>query len=132
MTGRPIPRIFNRHPVTGLHQQLCTKADSLLRATGDQNLFSRALHAAGTAQIRGDHPAQACIACRVAVAQLLKIRFAPESRIQLGPDLEWKQVERRNTDPKCPGRTARRTGQMVVFDPGQRVVVDNFAGWIHR
>ena len=49
MTGRPIPGIFNRYPITGLHQQLCTKADSLLRATGDHNLFSRALHATGTA-----------------------------------------------------------------------------------
>ena len=88
MPGSAVPGIFNRHTVAGYHQQLCTKADRLLRATGDHNLLSRALQTAGTAQIRGDQSAQSLIPCGVAVTQLLKVRLTPESRSQLGPDVE--------------------------------------------
>jgi hypothetical protein len=45
----PIPRILDGNLIAGLHQQLCTKADCLLRATSDHYLLSRALHAARTA-----------------------------------------------------------------------------------
>jgi hypothetical protein len=53
-------------------------------------LFSRALHAPGAAQIRGNQATQARIASGIAIAQLLQIRFTPESRIQLGPNLKGK------------------------------------------
>ena len=118
MTCRAIPRIFDRHAVARLHQQLCTKANPLLCATGDHNLLSRALHASRTAQVRRNQLAQARITSRIAITQLLQIRFAPESRIQLGPDLERKQIESRHAHPKCPRRTTRRRGQMVLFRRG--------------
>lgn len=57
MTRRAISRILNRHPVARLHQQLCTKADPLLRTTGDHYLLSGALHASRTAQVGCDQPA---------------------------------------------------------------------------
>ena len=117
MTRRPIPRILDRHAIARLYQQLCTKANPLLCATGDHYLLSRALHAPGTAQIRGNQTAQSRIARRIAVTQLLEIRFTPESRIQLGPDLEREQIESRNTHPKCAGRTDWEAGPNGSFQP---------------
>ncbi len=106
--GEGMPRgavagVFHSHLVAGLHQQLCTKADALLRATGDHNLFSRAVQAPSAAQVGGDQAAQPRIARRVAVAQLPEVGPAPESRIQLGPDLEREQIEGWHTNRKARG-----------------------------
>ncbi|MNC70717.1 hypothetical protein D3C75_1215550 [compost metagenome] len=46
ITGSPIPRVFHSHTIAGVEQQLCTKGNRLLCATGDHNLFSRAGKAA--------------------------------------------------------------------------------------
>ena len=126
MTGGAVAGIFNRHAITWAHQQLCTKADCLLRATGDHNLLSRTLHAPRAAQVGGDQAAQALVPGRVAIAQLIEVRLAPKSRIQLGPDVKREQVEGRNPHPKCPWRPYGRQGQMVVFEALQRRAVDNF------
>ena len=88
MPGGAVAGIFHRHDVAGVHQQLCTKADALLRAAGDHNLFSGAVQATGAAQVSRDQAAQARVTLRVAITQLLQIRLAPKSRIQLGPDVE--------------------------------------------
>ena len=45
MAGGAVTGVFHSDAVAGLHQQLCTKANRLLRTTGDHNLLSRALHA---------------------------------------------------------------------------------------
>nr|BFE92915.1 hypothetical protein GCM10020185_34510 [Pseudomonas brassicacearum subsp. brassicacearum] len=96
-------------------------------------MFSRAVQPPGAAQVRGDQPAQARIALGIAITQLLQIRLAPESRIQLGPDVEREQIESRYTDPKRSRRAAGRLGQMMFFfDAVQRVAVDNFTGWTYR
>ncbi|MNT11988.1 hypothetical protein D3C72_1468950 [compost metagenome] len=42
ITGRAIAGVFHSHHITRLQQQLCTKANCLLCATGDHNLFSGA------------------------------------------------------------------------------------------
>ena len=126
MAGRAIARVFHRHAIPRLHQQLCTKADGLLCAAGDHNLFSRALHAARAAQVRGDQTAQAAITCRVAIAQLFQVGFAPERPIQLGPYLKREQIEGGYAHAKCPRRSQRRLRQVVVFYPRQPGTVDNF------
>ena len=132
MARGAIARIFHRHAVTGLHQQLCTKADGLLRATGDHYLLSAALHAPRTAQVRRDQATQATVSGRVAIAQLLQVRLAPESPVELGPYLKREQIERRHADTKRLRRASRRWRQMVVFQTIQSRLVDNFGERINR
>ena len=103
MASRTIARVFNRHAVSRLYQQLCTKADGLLCATGDHNLFSRALHAPRAAQVRGDQTAQAAIACRVAIAQLFQVGLAPRT-----PHSAWPRPQAGTGRRRCtPTRNAR-------------------------
>lgn len=110
VTGGAVAGIFNRYAISRPHQQLCTKADCLLRATGDHYLRSAAPQAPGVAQVGGNQAPQALIAGRVAIAQLLQVRLAPESRIQLGPHVKREQVKCRHAHPKSPGRSTGRQG----------------------
>ncbi|RMQ93088.1 hypothetical protein ALP97_05283 [Pseudomonas salomonii] len=132
MAGSAITRVFHRHAVPRLDQQLCTKANRLLRATGDHNLFSCALHATGTAQIGGDQTAQTIVTGRVAIAQQFQVRLAPERPIQLGPYIKREQVEGRHTHTKGSRRSRWRMSQVVVFYPRQARAVDNFVVQIFR
>ena len=127
-SGRAVPGILHRDAIAGVHQQLCTKANALLRATGDHNLLRRAGQAPGAAQVSRNQAAQARLPRRLAVTQQLQVRFAPESRLQLGPDAKGKQIEGRHTHPKSSRRTTRGPVHRVALDALHGQIVDNFTG----
>src|SRR5690606_25236183 len=112
MPGRAVTRVFHSHAVARLQQQLCTKADGLLCTTGDHNLFSGAAQPTRATQVGRYQLTQQRLTCRVAITQLRGARVAPETRLQLGPDVEGEQIERRNTDAKSTRRTISRWWQV--------------------
>lgn len=78
---RAVARVFHSHRIAVLEQHLGAQADGLLRAMGDDHLFRLAAQAARAAQVGGDQLAQTRLAGRVAVAQAVRRRVAPEARL---------------------------------------------------
>ena len=105
MPGGTVPWVFHSHAIARSQQQLCTKVDRFLRTTGDHNLFSRAGQAPRAAQVGGDQFTQLRLPCRIAIAQQRRVGVSPETRLQLGPHLERKEIERRHSHTKRLRRT---------------------------
>ncbi|KPC09696.1 Unknown protein sequence [Pseudomonas amygdali pv. lachrymans] len=132
VTCRAIARIFHCNALAWRHQQLCTKADCVLRATGDHNLLSSTAQPSRGAKIRRNQLSQPPLSRRSAIAQLIEIWLAPKRRIQLAPQGEREKVKRGNPDPKGLGPVIRGLIEVVLFNPLQRGVVDNLIRQILR
>ncbi len=129
-SGRPIAWVFHSHGRPRLQQQLCTKAYRLLCAGGDHNLFRRTGKSARSTQIGRDEFPQQRFPGRIAVTQRRHPGISPETRLQLGPDLEREQIVSRHADAKCPWRPTSWRRQMMGFQAKKRRCVDNFTGRI--
>ncbi len=111
MPGGAVAGVLDGCAVTLGQQYLRAQRDALLGTAGDDDLPGVAVQAAGTAQVGGDQFAQALLAGRVAVAQAVQRRIAPEARLQTRPGIEGKEIEAGTPTRKARGAPVGGSGR---------------------